>query len=50
MLFDSQGSPIGKLQLTIESIFDTLITDTYVIYLSDQNADKIIRIEPNIQC
>ena len=49
-IFDSQGSLLGTPRPTGSNIFDTLITDNYVIYLSEYVPDRITRIDPNIQC
>jgi hypothetical protein len=49
-IFDAQRSLLGTLHPTNSLIFDTLITDNYVIYLADIALDRIIRIEPNLQC
>ena len=49
-IFDRQGSLLDTLQSTGSNIFDTLITDSYVIYLSQYSPDGITRIDPNIQC
>jgi hypothetical protein len=49
-IFDSQGSFLGNFTFTNASIFHTIITDNYVMYLSDTNSSRIIRIDPDIQC
>ena len=49
-VFNRQGASIDTLKPTNSSIFDTLITDNYVIYLSDKGSNRIIRIDPNLQC
>jgi len=49
-IFDSQGSFLDSFTFTNASIFDTIITDNYVMYLSDTNSSRIIRIDPDIQC
>ena len=50
LIFDSQGSLLGTLRPTGSNTFDTLITENYVIYLSEYVPDRITRIDPNIQC
>jgi hypothetical protein len=50
LIFDSQGSYLDSFTITGSQIFDTLITNNYVIYLSDDNNNQIIRIDPDIQC
>ena len=49
-IFNSQGASFGTLQPTNSSIFDTLMLDNYVTYLSDIQSHRIIRIDPQIQC
>ncbi|CAF2214298.1 unnamed protein product [Rotaria magnacalcarata] len=49
-IFNSSGSPIGSFSLANLSVFDTLLTDNYVIYLSDTLSNRIIRIDPNMDC
>ena len=49
-IFDSQGSLLGSLFPTGTHIFDTLIGENYVTYLSDLVSNRIIRIDPNLQC
>ena len=49
-IFDSQGSPGGVLFSAGTYIFDTLMLDNYVMHLSDITGNRIIRIDPNIQC
>jgi len=51
VIFDSQGVFLANMTIAVNSsIFDTLITDNYVFYLSDGGLQRIIRIDPNIQC
>ncbi|CAF1272360.1 unnamed protein product [Rotaria magnacalcarata] len=49
-IFNSSGSPIGSFTLVNLSVFDSLLTDNYVIYLSDTSSKRIIRIDPNMDC
>ena len=49
-IFDRQGSFGGSLHRPGSTIVDTLVRDNYVIYLSDTASNRIIRIDPNIQC
>ena len=49
-IFDREGSPIDSLYPTGSNIFDTLVLDNYVIYLSDSAANRIIRLDPSIPC
>ena len=50
MIFSSQGSLLGTLKPTGSDIFDAVISENYVIYLSDSLGNRIIHIDPNIQC
>ena len=49
-IFDSQGSHLGTLNITGVSMYDTLIDKNYVMYISDYASNRIIRIDPHIQC
>ena len=49
-IYDSQGSYLGNFSLSNSFIFDTKITDDYVIYLSDENNNQLIRLDLDIQC
>lgn len=49
-IFDNQGSFLANFTITNSSIFDTMVTDNYVIYLSDTNLNRVIRIDPDIKC
>lgn len=49
-IFDSQGLFLANFTLTNSSIFDTYITDNYTVYLSDTGSNRIIRLDPGIQC
>ena len=49
-LFDRQGSPRGSLHASGSGIFDTLMLDNYVMYLSEYLSNRITRIDPTIHC
>ncbi len=49
-VFDSQGAFLANMTIANSSIFDTIITANYTFYLSDTSSQRIIRIDPNIQC
>ena len=49
-LFSNNGSFLGSVAPMGLSAFDILITDNYVIYLSASGSNRLIRIDPNIQC
>ena len=49
-IFTSNGTLLDSLSLSGFDIFDTLIADNFVIYLSDKGANQIIRIDPHLQC
>ena len=49
-VFDKQGSPLGSLYPRGTDVFDTLMLDNYVIYQSDLASNRIIRLDPHIQC
>ena len=49
-ILDSHGVLLGSLHPTSSDIFDTLILDNYVVYLSDYSENQIIRPDLNTQC
>jgi hypothetical protein len=49
-IFDRQGLLLGSFYPTGSFISDTLITDNYVVYVSDTASGRIIRTDPNLQC
>ncbi|CAF1005513.1 unnamed protein product [Adineta steineri] len=49
-IFNNQASLIANLTRISASPFYSIITDKYVIYVSDTSSNLIIRIDPNIQC
>ena len=49
-IFDGQLSPFSSTYLTGFNIYDTLILDNYVVYLSDRSSNRIVRVDPQIQC
>jgi hypothetical protein len=48
-IFNNQGLLVANFTEIIPSPFDALITDEYVIYLSDTSSNIIKRIDPEIQ-
>lgn len=49
-IFDDEGVFLDNMTLTNSSIFDTLITENYIFYFSDGLSNRIIRIDPSIEC
>lgn len=49
-IFNSQGSHLGTLNMTSVDVYDTLILDNHLIYVSDYSSNRIIRIDPHIRC
>ena len=49
-ILDGQGSLLGTWKPIGLYVFDTLILDNYVIYISDSNSNKTMRIDLSIQC
>ena len=47
-IFTSQGTLLDSLYPSGVKIFDTLIADNFVLYLSDQLGNQIIRIDPHL--
>lgn len=49
-IFDSQGELIESCNYSLTNIFDLIIDENYVVYLSDIGKKQVVRIDPNIQC
>ena len=49
-VFDSQGTPLGATKPTGSYVFDTILLENYVMYVSGIGSNKILRIDPNISC
>ena len=41
--------PLGSTALTSPNIYDTLILDNSAVYLSVRSANRLIRVDPQIQ-
>ena len=50
IIYDSSGVYVGNLSIATGGIFDALITDNYVLYISDFSASKVLRLDPHITC
>ena len=50
LVFDSKGALIGNYSQFTRYIFDAVITNNYVLYLSDYQSHQILRIDPHIVC
>ena len=49
-IYDIDGNLIGNITVPNSSYFAVLITEDYVIYLSDNTNGQIIKIDPGVQC
>ena len=49
LIYDSQGQPLGSFNPPFGAIFDAVFIDNYVMLLSDLYANKIIRLDPQIE-
>jgi len=49
-IFDNQGVLLGNFTMINSNMFDAIISDDYVIYLSDTELNRVSRIDLNIQC
>ena len=49
-IFDQQGKWIGNFSTGLTKVFDAILMDNYVMYLSDYEGGKIVRLDPNISC
>ena len=50
IIYDGNGTYIGNFTLPSISIFDALLADNYVMYLSDSLGNRIIRLDPHLSC
>ncbi len=50
LIFNSNGSYLDRFTITGSQIFDTIITNNYVMYLSDDINNRVIRIDSGIEC
>jgi hypothetical protein len=50
LIFDTNGALIGNYSQLSKCIFDAVLTENYVLYLSDYQSHQIFRIDPNIDC
>ena len=49
-IFNGKAEWVGNFSTGLNTIFDTILTDSYVMYLSDRNGGRIVRLDPNITC
>ena len=50
VIFNNQGVFLRNATRMISSIFDAILTENYILYLSDLTNNQIVRVDPNIQC
>ena len=50
VIYDSDGAYIGNFTLALNTIFDALFMNNYVLYLSDYMGGKIVRLDRHITC
>jgi sugar lactone lactonase YvrE len=49
-IHDQEGQYLGNWTLPNSTIFDIKIMDNYLIYLTDSNSNKTMRVDPGFQC
>ncbi len=49
-IFDKQGVLLGNFTMINSTIFDVIISDDYVVYLSDTELNRVSRMDLKIQC
>ena len=47
-VFNRQGQLIGNFTPALNSAFDMVLTDNYIMYISDFDGNRVVRIDPNI--
>ena len=50
LIYNSQGQPDGTFSTIWNGTFDAMFLDNYVMLLSDRVANKLIRLDPQIEC
>ena len=50
LIYDTQGQLLGNFNSVWNGTFDAIFMDNYAMLLSDRTANKIIRLDPQIQC
>ena len=50
LAYNPQGQLLGTFSPPFDTTFDTMFMDNYVMLLSDINAGKITRLDPQIEC
>ena len=50
LIYNAQGQLLGTFNSTRNATFDAIFMDNYVMLLSDRTANKIIRLDPQINC
>lgn len=49
-VYDERGSFIANMNFSSVPVFDIMITNNYVLYISSSTGNQITRIDPGIQC
>jgi hypothetical protein len=49
-VFDKEGRWLGQVTIDSNAIIDALVTDNYVVFVSDRVNGKIIRLDPQLTC
>jgi sugar lactone lactonase YvrE len=50
LIYDQQGNLLANYTIPNSKIFDIKILNNYVMFFSDSGSNRIVRIDPNIQC
>lgn len=50
LIFDTDYQYLGHINASIYYVFDILITENYIVYITEISQNYVIRIDPNIQC
>jgi hypothetical protein len=49
-VFDKEGRRLGQVTIDSNAIIDALVTDNYVVFVSDKANGRIIRLDPQLTC
>ena len=51
IIYDDEGSYLGKLTFSSVGIFNVMFMDNYVLYVADSLSEgRIIRFDPHMTC
>jgi hypothetical protein len=49
-VFDTEGRWLGQVTIASNGVIDALVTDKYIVFVSDKANGRIIRLDPQLTC